>query len=283
MAEHPSLDRLAAAMQSLANEDLPPECLPALSTALEHAARNAQHVPHPTQPAATIFTADGHRLAEHSPHGSLTFFLPPLQSHVVPRRLATFDRRGRLLLLLYRDNAGNLTRFKARGLDGRFLGVERGAASHLGWGMSDSVSLLDGETGFIIAHPLTFFRSVAYEDLDALPPLDDSASLPPPAPKGYNPATEKAALHSSMISKYQDRRLMVLLFDFSSMQPAEQIRAKNAAIQFLTAQMTASDSVSLMVFGSTLRTVQDFTSDRDLLIATINKFHIGDSSEMHLG
>ena len=72
---------------------------------------------------------------------------------------------------------------------------------------------------------------------------------------------------------------MVLLFDFSSMQPAEQIRAKNAAIQFLTAQMTASDSVSLMVFGSTLRTVQDFTSDRDLLIATINKFHIGDSSE----
>ena len=34
---------------------------------------------------------------------------------------------------------------------------------------------------------------------------------------------------------------MVLLFDFSSMQPAEQIRAKNAAIKFLTSQMTASD------------------------------------------
>ena len=72
---------------------------------------------------------------------------------------------------------------------------------------------------------------------------------------------------------------MVLLFDFSSMQPAEQIRAKNAAVQFLTTQMTASDSVSLMIFGSTLRTVQDFTSDRDLLIATINKFHIGEASE----
>jgi VWFA-related protein len=113
----------------------------------------------------------------------------------------------------------------------------------------------------------------------ALPPLDNAASLPPPAPKGYNPAAEKAALKRSMVSNYQDRRLMVLLFDFSSMQPAEQIRAKNAAVQFLTSQMTASDSVSLMVFGSTLRTVQDFTSDRDLLIATINKFHIGDSSE----
>jgi VWFA-related protein len=110
----------------------------------------------------------------------------------------------------------------------------------------------------------------------ALPSID----APEPAPaKGYNPAAEKSAHQTTMVSKYQDRRLMALLFDFSSMQPAEQIRAKNAAIQFLTTQMTASDSVSLMIFGSTLRTVQDFTSDRDLLIATINKFHIGDSSE----
>src|SRR5581483_6022524 len=42
----------------------------------------------------------------------------------------------------------------------------------------DSVSLLEGETGFKIAHPLTLFRSVAYEDLDSLPPLDDPVRLP---------------------------------------------------------------------------------------------------------
>ena len=63
------------------------------------------------------------------------------------------------------------------------------------------------------------------------------------------------------------------------MQPAEQIRAKKAAIKFLTSQMTSSDSVSIMLFTSELKTVQDFTPDRDLLIATINKFRIGDSSE----
>jgi hypothetical protein len=80
--------------------------------------------------------------------------------------------------LIHRDDAGRLTRLKARGLDGRFLGVERGVASHLSWGVSDSVSLLEGEIGFTIAHPLTFFRSVAYEDLDALPPLDDPVRLP---------------------------------------------------------------------------------------------------------
>jgi VWFA-related protein len=81
-------------------------------------------------------------------------------------------------------------------------------------------------------------------------------------------------------SKFQDRRLMILFFDFSSMQPPEQIRAVDAAIKFLGTQMTASDMVSIMVFGSVLKTVLDFTDDRDLLISTIKGFHIGESSEL---
>ncbi|HXI38374.1 MAG TPA: VWA domain-containing protein, partial [Bryobacteraceae bacterium] len=79
---------------------------------------------------------------------------------------------------------------------------------------------------------------------------------------------------------FQDRRLMVMFFDFSSMQPPEQVRAVDAAIKFLGTQMTASDMVSIMVFGSALKTVQDFTGDRDLLISTIRGFHIGESSEL---
>ena len=112
-----------------------------------------------------------------------------------------------------------------------------------------------------------------------LPPVDSPVAQPQPAEKGYNPDREKAAIQNTMLSKYQDRRLMVLLFDFSSMQPAEQIRAKNAAIKFLNSQMTTSDTVSIMVYGNSLQTVLDFTSDRDLLINTINKFRIGEASE----
>ncbi len=102
---------------------------------------------------------------------------------------------------------------------------------------------------------------------------------PPPEPKGYNPDAEKAAANSALLSKYQDRRLMVMLFDFSSMQPFEQIRAREAAIKFLTSQMSASDMVSIMTFGTELKTVQNFTADRDLLINTINRFRTGESSE----
>ena len=112
-----------------------------------------------------------------------------------------------------------------------------------------------------------------------LPPVDSPQAQPPPQPKGFNPEREKTALNNTMLSKYQDRRLIILLFDFSSMQAAEQIRAKQAAIKFLSTQMTGSDTVSLMAFGASLETLLDFTSDRDLLIATINKFRIGESSE----
>lgn len=78
----------------------------------------------------------------------------------------------------------------------------------------------------------------------------------------------------------QNHRLIILLFDFSSMEPSEQIRAVNAAKDFLTTKLTASDMVSIMTFGTSLETVQDFTSDRDLLLETIRKFHIGEDSEL---
>ncbi len=114
---------------------------------------------------------------------------------------------------------------------------------------------------------------------NVLPPVTEADALPPPAPKGYNPLADKAATRSALLSKYQDRRLIVLLFDFSSMQPAEQARARDAAIKFLKSQMTGSDSVSIMVYSSALKTIQEFTADRDLLIKEIDKFRLGDSSE----
>jgi VWFA-related protein len=89
-----------------------------------------------------------------------------------------------------------------------------------------------------------------------------------------------AAPLPSTVASARDHRLMILFFDFSSMQPADQLRATEAGVKFLSTQMTASDMVSIMVFGSSLQTIQDFTADRDLLVDTIRKFHIGDSSEL---
>ena len=78
----------------------------------------------------------------------------------------------------------------------------------------------------------------------------------------------------------RDHRLIVMLFDISTMQPQEQVRAVDAAIKFLGTQMTTSDLVSIMTFGAELKTVLDFTGDRDQLISTLHAFHVGEASEL---
>jgi VWFA-related protein len=97
---------------------------------------------------------------------------------------------------------------------------------------------------------------------------------PKPAPAAPAPATTAAP------ADLHDHRLIVMLFDISTMQPQEQIRSVDAAIKFLGTQMTTSDMVSIMVFGTELKTVLDFTADRDQLISTLHAFHVGESSEL---
>src|SRR6266850_2143879 len=101
-------------------------------------------------------------------------------------------------------------------------------------------------------------------------------NAPPAAKPGPKPPVEPA---KSPI-RFQDRRLMTLFFDFSSMQPDDQIRSQDAAIKFLQTQMTSSDLVSIMVYGASLKTVEDFTDDRERLITDIKKFQVGAASEM---
>ena len=122
--------------------------------------------------------ANGQVCLERSAHGTLTFFLPAIAPSSAPRRLGTFDRHGRLLSLFFYAADGLVRQFKVRNMDGHFLGVVRGAASHLGWGRSDVIGALAGEGGFEMERILTFFRSVSYEDMDTLPPLDAPMSLP---------------------------------------------------------------------------------------------------------
>jgi VWFA-related protein len=79
--------------------------------------------------------------------------------------------------------------------------------------------------------------------------------------------------------QYQDRRLMVMMFDFSNMGIPEQIRARDAALSFIKTKMGAQDLISIMTNTSKVNVLQDFTADKDLLTTTINKFQIGVSAD----
>jgi VWFA-related protein len=100
------------------------------------------------------------------------------------------------------------------------------------------------------------------------------------APPAITPAPKAPVEPAKAPIRFQDRRLMTLFFDFSSMQPDDQIRSQDAAIKFLQTQMTSSDLVSIMIYGAALKTVEDFTDDRERLITDIKKFQIGAASEM---
>jgi VWFA-related protein len=113
--------------------------------------------------------------------------------------------------------------------------------------------------------------------------------LPPPEPPPPLPATNPAAAFIQKMQitpslpgqiRFRDRRLMVLLFDFSSMQPDDQIRAQKAAEKFLDEQMTVSDAVSIMSVGNTVQVLQDFTTDRETLHKIIRGFRIGEGSDL---
>ncbi len=127
---------------------------------------------------------------------------------------------------------------------------------------------------------LQTLQSVDLQRLDAkvMPTFQSADTEPhPPEPKGYNPDDEKNKKKS--VAKFQDRRLIAFFFDMSSMQPADQIHARDAAVKFVKTQITASDLVSILVYGSSLQTLLDFTGDRDLILTTLDKLRIGDSSE----
>jgi VWFA-related protein len=110
-----------------------------------------------------------------------------------------------------------------------------------------------------------------------------AAAPPAAAPASAAPARANAfSVQSAGQLQYRDKRLLVLFFDFSSMQPAEQIRAQQAALKFLSTQMTPSDMVAIMTLGAGVQLVQDFTADRDRLTQVIRGFHVGDASELSI-
>jgi VWFA-related protein len=68
------------------------------------------------------------------------------------------------------------------------------------------------------------------------------------------------------------RRLIVLLFDLSSMQPDELDRAGQAAVEYVDRQMTGADLVAVASIDTTLDVLTDFTSDRTEVKRALSTF-----------
>jgi VWFA-related protein len=68
----------------------------------------------------------------------------------------------------------------------------------------------------------------------------------------------------------RDHRMIVLFFDFTSLQAEDLLRSTRAAQKYLQEQMTPADLVAVVAFGNTLKIVANFTNDREMLKQSVD-------------
>lgn len=88
------------------------------------------------------------------------------------------------------------------------------------------------------------------------------------------PAAAAASATDTMPQDLSGRRLVVLLFDTSSMQPEEITRAVKSAQQYVETQMTPADLVAIAAVGQSLTVLRDFSADRDALKGALSAFDV---------
>ena len=116
--------------------------------------------------------------------------------------------------------------------------------------------------------------SFDFEDLASAPaetaepaapkPVPSQAVLATPAPAAPPASAQKVDMHG--------RRLVVLFFDVSSMQPEEIQRAVAAAHDYVDHKLSPADLIAVASFSTSLTIDQDFTADRETLTAALDGF-----------
>lgn len=91
-----------------------------------------------------------------------------------------------------------------------------------------------------------------------------SANAPTPAPAAADPAADAVDPMQLL-----NRRMIVMLFDTSSMQPEHVQNAIDSAVEYVEEQMAVSDLVAIVTIGTDLEVITDFTSDVDTLLASL--------------
>jgi len=80
--------------------------------------------------------------------------------------------------------------------------------------------------------------------------------------------------------EYHDKRLMIFFLDFSSMGMNEQLRAQEAALDYVSKHITKDDMVAIMLYTSTVQVLSDFTNNREVLTDILKSLPIGEMSEL---
>ena len=129
----------------------------------------------------------------------------------------------------------------------------------------DFTILEDNKPQKIVSFDIENVDAVANQAVAQAQPLANAPATPGPS----------AVAPANTADQFKDRRLIVLFFDLSAMEPDEIDHAVTAAERYVDTQMVPADLVSIVSLGSALLVNQDFTSDHDLLKKQLQAFSSG--------
>ncbi len=117
----------------------------------------------------------------------------------------------------------------------------------------------------------------------------DSDPMPSTAGLGQQSVTEQPMPAKPILTAkdaeeaLSNKRVIVLFFDLSSMNPDEIQRAVDAARKYVQNKMTSADMIAVVSLASSLRLDQDFTPDRARLLKVLNRFSRAEGQGMDNG
>lgn len=125
-------------------------------------------------------------------------------------------------------------------------------------------------------------RTFAFQEIrdDAAPPaarvnllagVEEKLATGAAAPVRTAAASESAAPQPLRSEDVAGRRLVILLFDTSSMAPEDVQRSVESAQAYVKTQMSAADLISVATVGSTLTVLTDFTGEREVVDAALSR------------
>jgi VWFA-related protein len=107
-----------------------------------------------------------------------------------------------------------------------------------------------------------------FESVDMATPLNEATV----SGLAAGPTGSKAVVVAKP-EELRNHRLIVMLFDLTSMQPEDLERSVEAAQTFLKTKLQAADLVALVSLGDTLTVDQDFTADKNALINEVGAYN----------
>jgi len=116
--------------------------------------------------------------------------------------------------------------------------------------------------------------SFVYADVEGFASAGADAGKPVVVPVAGSPSK------SELGSMVRDRRLILLFFDLTSLHTDDLLRAREAAIHFVKAQMSPADLVGAVTLGNRLGLLANFTNDKETLLSALDRLQPGVESKL---